>query len=142
MNPITSKNITLENAKSSKLSTQVRLNFLTENIVNSGWTRYDCVKYVKEEWGLADRQAERYYYSALHNLMPDDPEKYREGLIQRNIDRLELLFKKALDANNLKAANQSIKILNSMLGVGGKSIEIKDKDGGGNDRTFIISFGD
>lgn len=134
------KNQKLTEAKNrSKLSTQVRLNFLTEGIVKSGWTRYDCVKYAEENWGLANRQAQRYFYSALHNLVPDDPEKYREALIQRNMEVLENMLKSALERNNLKVANDIIKTINSILGVGGKQVEIEDKN---SNSVIKISFGD
>lgn len=133
------QNQTLATAKKSKLSTQVRLNFLTDCIIKSGWTRYDCLKYIKDSWGLAERQAQRYYYSALHNLIPDNPEQYREGIINRNINILEEMLRKALDSNNLKVANEVIKTINQMLGVGSKQVEIEDKN---TNNIIKISFGD
>ena len=133
------QNQTLATAKKSKLSTQVRLNYLTDCIIKSGWTRYDCLKYIKDNWGLAERQAQRYYYSALHNLIPDNPEQYREGIINRNINILEEMLRKALDSNNLKVANEVIKTINQMLGVGNKQVEIEDKN---TNNIIKISFGD
>ena len=63
-------------------------------------------------------------------------------LINRNFAVAETILQKALDSNNLKAANEALKILNQMLGVGGKQVEIKDNDSEGQDRTITISFND
>lgn len=129
----------LATAKNSKLSTQVRLNYLTEQIVNSGWTRLDCLKYCQEHWGMSSTQAQRYYYSAVHSLVPEDPDKYREGIIVRNMNILEGMLRKALEANNLKTADRIIRTINNMLGVGGKEIEIEDKN---TNNIIKISFSD
>lgn len=133
---------TLDNAKESKPSTEVRIYELAEKIVRSGSTRLDIMNYCKDEWGLSTKQSERYYYSALNFLRPENPEEYREALINKNYNIAEGILNRALSAGNLKEANNALRILNQMLGVGGKQIEIQDKDSNGGDRTFIISFGD
>lgn len=128
--------------KKSTAATEIRIYELTEKIVNSGWTRLDVLKYVQEEWGLSEVQAQRYWTAAVNYCRPKDPEKYREALINRNYDILESILKKALERNDLKEAINAVKAINQMLGVGGKSVEIKDKDSQGEDRKIIISFGD
>ena len=128
--------------KKSTVSTEVRIYELSDLIVNSGWTRLDIMNYIQQEWGLSDTQANRYWLAAVNFLRPKDPEKYREALINKNIDLLEMIIRRALEANNLKEANNAIKILNQMLGAGGKQVEIKDSDSGGQDRTIVISFGE
>ena len=128
--------------KKASVSTELRIYELSDKIVNSAWTRLDILRYVMEEWGLSETQAQRYWIGAVNYLRPKEPEKYREALINRNIDVLETILKKALEANNLKEANNAIKIINSMLGVGGKQVEIKDKDSEGEERRIVISFGE
>lgn len=128
--------------KKSTVSTEVRIYELSDLIVNSGWTRLDIMNYIQQEWGLSDTQANRYWLAAVNFLRPKDPEKYREALINKNIDLLEMIIRRALEANNLKEANNAIKILNQMLGAGGKQVEIKDSDSGGQDRIITISFND
>ena len=128
--------------KKASASTEIRIYELTEKIVNSGWTRLEILKYIQDEWGLSDTQAQRYWVAAINYLRPKDPEKYREALINRNYDILESILKKALERNDLKEAINAVKALNQMLGVGGKSVEIKDKDAQGEDRKIVISFGD
>ena len=133
--------VTLPDTKGkSKASTEVRIYAVAEKIVKEGCTRLDIIKYCKDEWGLSETQAVRYWTSALHYLRPENPEEYREALIARNFNVAEEILHRALDANNLKAAAEALKILNAMLGVGSKAVEIKDKDGNGNDRVFTITF--
>lgn len=128
--------------KYSTVSTELRIYELSDRIVNSGWTRLDILKYIQGEWGLSDTQAQRYWMAAVNYLRPKDPEKYREAIINKNIDLLEMIIRKALESNNLKEANNAIKTLNSMLGAGQKSVEISDKDSSGEDRKIVISFND
>lgn len=114
---------------------------LSDRIVCSGWSRQDCFKFMHSDWGLGDTQCQRLWRGALAYLMPEDPDKYRELLINRNYEVLEQMLRKALDNNNLKVANEIIKTINQMLGVGGRQVEIQDKTADGQDRTFTISFG-
>ena len=130
--------VALEGAKSSKLVTEARVYELADRIVNSGWTKWDCLNFIMDNWGVQKRQAERYYYGALHYMQPNDPDKYREALINKNYSVLETLLKKAIDSNNLKVANEIVKTMNQMFGVGNKKVEIEDK----NENKITISFGD
>lgn len=132
----------LDSAKVSKPATEARIYELAEKIVQSGSTRLQIMDYCKEEWGLSQKQSERYYYAALNYLRPENPEEYREALINKNYNVAEGILNRALANGNLKEANNALRILNQMLGVGGKQIEIQDKDSNGGDRTFIISFGE
>lgn len=126
----------------SKASTEVRIYQIAEKIVKEGCARMDIIDYCQKEWGLSQTQAIRYWTSALAYLRPDNPEEYREALINRNFNVAEEILHRALEANNLKAASEALRILNSMLGVGSKAVEVRDKDGLGNDRVFTITFGE
>ena len=134
--------ISLPGNKKASPATEVRIIEVADLIVKKGYGRMDCMKWVQENWGLSEKQSERYYYAALKYLKPKDPDKYREALINRNFAVAETILQKALDSNNLKAANEALKILNQMLGVGGKQVEIADKDSAGEDRKIVISFND
>lgn len=134
--------ISLPGNKKASPATEVRIIEVADLIVKKGYGRMDCMKWVQENWDLSEKQSERYYYAALKYLKPKDPDKYREALINRNFAVAETILQKALDSNNLKAANEALKILNQMLGVGGKQVEIADKDSAGEDRKIVISFND
>lgn len=132
----------LPGTKKSTVGTELRLYEIADKIVKNGYGRMGCIDYMVKEWGISEKQAEKYYYGALNYLRPENPEKYREALINRNFTVLENLLQTAIERNDIKTAADVVKILNSMLGVGGKQVEIKDKDGSGGDRKIVISFGD
>lgn len=134
--------VALPETKSCKPSTEMRVYDLADRIVMSGWSRSDCFKYMQEEWGIKRTQCQRYWIGALNYMTPEDPEKYRTLLLNRNFELLDTIIRKALESNNLKAANEAIKIMSQMLGVGNKKVEINGKDSGGNPQTFVISFTD
>lgn len=128
--------------KKATAATEARIWHIANKITNSGCSRLDCLEYMQNEWGLSIAQANRYYYGALRLFVPENPEQYREALINRNFDTVERILQRALERNDLTNANAAIKILNQMLGVGQKAIEINDKDAAGENRTIKISFTD
>ena len=134
--------MTLPDTKHSRASVEARIYLIAEKIVKEGCPRLDVINYCKENWGLSKTQAIRYWTSALEFLRPENPEQYRESLINRNFNIAEEILHRALENNNLKEANNALRIINQMLGVGGNKVEVKDKDSGGNDRTFTITFGE
>lgn len=126
-----------------KLITQVRIAEVARHIAQDGWTYAECVDWIQATFHLKKTQADSYYYKACHSLLPDDPEEYRRVFIERNLTTLEKMLKQALEDHNLKEANNIIRTINSMLGVGsGKQVEIKDKDSNGYDKVITISFGE
>ena len=141
--PRTSKAVMPGNKKST-IATQARIWECAKLIVNSGYSRLDVIDYIVENWGIGQSRAEKYYYAALHLMMPEekDREQYREILIQKNFNTAENILRRALERNDLTNANAALKILNQMLGVGQKAVEIKDKEGTPEERTITISFTD
>lgn len=131
---------TLAKADKSTVTTTARVYELAELIVKQGYGRMAIKKYAEENYGIGDTQSERYWVAALKYLMPEDPEKYREALIGRNFNVLEGLLQKALSDSDTKTALEVVKTMNQLLGAGGKAIEIKDKDSGGEERKITISF--
>lgn len=134
--------VTLPGAKKATAATEARLYEISRLIVDSGYSRTDVIDYCSENWGISRSHSEKYYYGALHSLIPKNPEQYREALVARNFNLAENILKKALERNDFTNANAALKILNSMLGVGSKAVEIKDKEGTPEERTITISFND
>lgn len=119
----------------------MRIYDVADLIVASGYGRMDVMRYAEQEWGVSPKQAERYYYGGLNYLKPENPDEYRDALINRNLHLVESVFRRALDSGDLKEANNALKIMNSMLGIGGKNVEITDKDAAaGTEKKIIISF--
>lgn len=132
----------LPGAKKATVATEARIIEIAEKITKDGYGRQAIMKYIKDEWGLSDSQAERYYYSALKYLVPADAEKYREALINRNFCVMESMLQSALERNDLKTALDIVKVMNNLLGVGGKQVEISDKGKDGEEKKIVISFND
>ena len=126
----------------STLATQAKIETLAEMIVKSGATRQDILRLVRNDWGLSATQADRYYSAAINFLRPKDREKYREMLIDRNFEILEELLKRSIERNDTKSALDCIKLINNLLGVGGKQVEISENDKEGETKKIIISFGE
>ncbi len=129
----------IEGSTKNTLATDVKIAFLANKIVKEGWTRYDIMQHVQNEWGLSKTQAERYYKSACTTLLPSNDKEWRDALIARNFTTLEEILKRALERENLKCATEVLKTLNGMLGIGGRQVEIKD-DTGEVKRTITINF--
>ena len=132
----------LPGAKKATVATEARIIEIAEKITKNGYGRQAIMKYIKDEWGLSDSQAERYYYSALKYLVPQDADKYREALINRNFCVMESMLQSALERNELKTALGIVKVMNTLLGVGGNQVEITDKGKDGEEKKIVISFGD
>jgi len=141
--PRTSEAVMPGNQKSTA-ATQARIWECAKMIANSGYSRLDVIDYITENWEIGKSRAEKYYYAALNLMKPkeEDKERYREILIEKNFTTAETILRKALERNDLTNANAALKILNQMLGVGQKAVEINDKDSGGEDRKIVITFND
>lgn len=111
-------------------------------MISDGKSRKTIQQYIKDNYGVKDRQARCYYSAALRLLIPDESEfdEYRKGLIQANIDRLEKIIERSITGNtqDMKVAKDCISELNKMMGLGDKTnIMINKND---NEETFIIQI--
>lgn len=127
----------LRDSQKSQLSTQLKIQELASVIAEKGYGRLASMKYVSDKWGLSEKQAEKYYYGALNYLRPEDPDKYREALIARNFGVLENMLQKALENNDLASATQIVKVMNTMLNVGDKKVQLEQ-----GDTRITVSFGE
>ena len=133
---------TLRDSQKSTLSTQLKIQDIAGVIAEKGYGRLACMKYASEKYGMSQAQAEKYYYGALNYLRPDNPEQVREALIARNFSVLEKLLQDSIDRADTKVALDVVKVMNQMLSVGGKQVEIADKEADGSEKKIIISFSD
>ena len=109
-------------------------------IAKTAMPRRTAIKWAAERYGIAETTASGYYAAAMRYLRPEDPQKYREELIDRNFAILEEMLETALRKGDLKNANAVIRTLNQMVGIGGKTVEIKDSGPSGETKTITISF--
>lgn len=111
-------------------------------MISDGKSRTTIQNYIKDNYGVQDRQARAYYNAALRLLIPDEDkyDEYRKALIQANIDRLEKMIEKMIDGNrdDMKLAKECIAELNKLIGMGDKTnIMINKND---DEETFIIQI--
>lgn len=132
----------LRDSQKSTLSTQLKIQELANVMAEKGYGRLASMKYASERWGISQAQAEKYYYGALNYLRPDNPEEYREALIARNFSVLEKLLQDSIDRADTKVALDVVKVMNAMLGVGGKQVEVAEKSTDGGEKRIVISFND
>lgn len=109
-------------------------------IAKTAMPRRTAMKWAAERYGIAETTASNYYAAAMRYLRPDDPQKYREELIDRNFAILEEMLQTALARNDLKNANAVIRTLNQMTGISGSKVEIHQDKGSGETQTITISF--
>lgn len=123
--------------KIAKYETQVKIKEIAELIAEKGYGRQACIKYIEEKFGVGRTQSDKYYHAAMNMLLPEDPEKYRETLIARNFAVLESMLQRALETNDLSSATQIVKIMNTMLNVGDKKVQLEQ-----GDTKITVSFGE
>lgn len=110
---------------------------LSEMIAKSGCSKFDVIRYARDNWGISRTQAERYYTSACKMLMPDDTDKWRELMISRNFATLEELLHMAMERSDVKSAVDVVKAMNQMLGIGDRKVAVQTEDA-----KIIVSFGE
>lgn len=131
------KTPTLQNSKKSQLATQIKIQEVAALVAEKGYGRYAILKYCSDKWGISEKQAEKYYYGAMNYLRPENPEEYRNALIARNFEVLENMLQRALETNDLSTATQIVKVMNTMLNVGDKKVQLEQ-----GDTKIVVSFGE
>lgn len=118
--------------------TQARVVEVAKGIAK-GWSRLTALERIKEMYDVGDDQALKYYASAIKYLVPDDPE-FRQRMINKNIARLENIIEQSLQDGDMKVANECIRTLNQMMGIGGNKVTIGQADPDGTQKVIEISF--
>lgn len=108
------------------LSTVEKVEFAAK-MITKGKSKATIIETLQENYNLGYDQAYRYYLSGMRFLIPKDTEKFREGLIQANIERLEKIIEANIDEHP-KVAKDAISELNKMLGIGTNSIQVGVKN--------------
>ncbi len=103
-----------------------------------GKSKQYIIDYAMEKYGVGEPQAKRYYSAAVRNLVPDDVDEYRKGLIQTNFNRLETIVEKAMEEGDWKAAREAIAELNKMSGLNNGGLQVGIQTDKQNDTQQII----
>ncbi len=106
-----------------------------------GKSKQYIIDYAMEKYGVGEPQAKRYYSAAVRNLVPDDVDEYRKGLIQTNFNRLETIVEKAMEEGDWKNARETIAEMNKMCGVTGQGVQVGiNNDKENNTQQIVIKF--
>lgn len=103
-----------------------------------GKSKQYIIDYAMDKYGVGEPQAKRYYSAAVRNLLPDDVDEYRKGLIQTNLDRLETIAERAMEEGDWKNARETIAEINKICGVTGQGVQIGINQDKNNDTQQIV----
>lgn len=120
---------------SAEPETVHRVQTIAEMIV-SGKSRSSIQSFIRNEYGVKERQARAYYSAAMKYIQPDDEDEYRKGLIQANLERLEMIVERCMDGENYSSAISAIKEINSIISPKNNTVEVATSD-----TAFRITFG-
>lgn len=83
---------------------------IIRNMITSGFTQADVVNAVKEqysEWGISDRQVRNYVKQVYEAMSADAGLVDRAAYFVRTIERIDHVYHKAIEAGNLKVAQEA-----------------------------------
>lgn len=131
-----SKDLSLEGKYNMTPTTEYRVKQISRAI-SKGQSRYTTIEKYAKEWDISEKQVEKYYTAALHNLTFSEGEW--QAIKHQNLVRLEKIFEDAVAANDRKNAIAAVQEINRMAGItGGNKVGIQ-KDNNGNE-VIMIQF--
>lgn len=139
-NEVEETSIAVHKTGGSSQRSKMKIEEFASEIAKTAMPRRNAIKWAVERYGVAEATASMYYAAAMRYLRPEDPQKYREELIERNFAILEEMLQTALKRNDLKNANAIINTINRMVGIGGNKVVINEEAPSGTSKTVTISF--
>jgi hypothetical protein len=85
-------------------------------LVQEGKKRREIVTLLSAEWGLSVRRVDD-YLQAAYKIIADEAASQRASEVGRSLARLNHLYERALETNNLRAALGAVREINAMLGL-------------------------
>lgn len=86
-------------------------------LIAKGKTRATVIEHLQDEYGIAYDTARKYYNDAVHYLLPDDDEQYRQELIKVNYERLNTIIQTSMEKGDNRVAREAIAEQNKMCGL-------------------------
>lgn len=108
--------------------------------LSEGKSRATIIKYLQDKYEIAYDTAKDYYQDGVKYLLPEDENEYRQELIQVNIERLELIYQRAVEEGDWKNAKEAVAELNKIAGVNGNNVQIGYRSDKDNNTEFIIKL--
>jgi hypothetical protein len=97
-------------------TTNTRVNRLCSMLVR-GWTTREIIQYAAKEWGLGDRQVYILLKRARARLV-EDANVDRQEMLAAKIQTLDLVIRKATDAEQYNNVIGAIRLLCELTGTG------------------------
>lgn len=114
-------------------------------LLSKGKSRTYVVKYLMDNYQLAEETARKYFAAALDHLKPSEKQldKMRESYVRINLDRLEKIIESTIDSSDpqkLSVARQTINDLNKMLGISNEKNNVTIAKNTQGDEIINIQF--
>lgn len=106
--------------------------------LSEGKSRATIIKYLQDKYEIAYDTAKDYYQDGVKYLLPEDENEYRQELIQVNIERLELIYQRAVEEGDWKNAKEAVAELNKIAGAGREGISVGINTDKQNDTQQVI----
>lgn len=97
------------------------------DLILNGYKQAYICKQMVSELGFKRIYAGNVYTYAFRKMQGDN-QKREEGMKEKNLARLEHLYKRAIERDDIKTANQLIETMNKMCGVYKEKIEVSTTD--------------
>lgn len=117
--------------------TKLRVAQVAEKI-SKGWTKFETVRWMENEWGIKETSQNRYWNAALATLAKSASDsEYVEEMRQKAIATLDRAIQEEIAQNKHRELNTSIELMAKLMGYSQPTkMEIK------SDSTIRFSFGD
>lgn len=110
-------------------------------LISNGKTRATVIEYLQNEYGIAYDTARKYYNDAIHYLLPDNDEEFRQNLVKVNYERLDKIIQESMAAGNYRVAREAIDTQNKMCGIHQNGITVGvATDQKNNTQQVVIKF--
>ena len=86
-------------------------------LISEGKSRATVIQWMQDEYGIAYDTARGYYTDAVHYLLPDNDEEFRQNLVKINYERLDKIVQESMNAGNYRVAREAIAEQNKMCGL-------------------------
>lgn len=117
--------------------TKLRISQVAQKI-SKGWTKFETIKWMEEEWNIGDNSANKYWNAALAMLAKAaNDSEYVEEMRKKAIATLDRAIQEEIAQNKHRELNTSLELMAKLMGYSQPTkMEIKA------DSTVKFSFGE
>lgn len=129
------RGVSLDNKHKPTPETTRRVNEVAKKI-SKGWTRFETIQWIVENFGINEDNAQKYWNAALNKLAQDaSDDAYVQEMRKKTISTLDRLIQTEIEQGRFKEANTSMDLLSKLMGYNVNKVEAKV------DGEFHFNFG-